>query len=82
MSPAGGRVERMGEVIRADAALLAEAQAGDGATLHTASGAVVSWAALHLLAAHGFVRVVLKFEPSGNPPYSILASHPRETING
>lgn len=54
MSPAGGRVERMGDVIRADAALLAEVQAGDGATLHTASGAVVSWAALHLLAAHGF----------------------------
>lgn len=44
----------MGDVIRADAALLAEVQAGDGATLHTASGAVVSWAALHLLAAHGF----------------------------
>jgi hypothetical protein len=44
----------MGDVIRADAALLAEVQAGDGATLHTVSGAVVSWAALHLLAAHGF----------------------------
>lgn len=44
----------MGDVIRADAALLAEVQAGDGATLHTASGAVVSWAALHLLAANGF----------------------------
>ncbi|WP_374109385.1 hypothetical protein [Curtobacterium citreum] len=28
------------------------------------------------------VRVVLKFEPSGNPPYSILTSYPRETING
>ncbi|MEV7933922.1 hypothetical protein [Curtobacterium citri] len=28
------------------------------------------------------VRVVLKFEPSGDPPYSILTSYPRETING
>lgn len=27
------------------------------------------------------VRVVLKFEPSGNPPYSILTSYPREAIN-
>ncbi|WIB78202.1 contact-dependent growth inhibition system immunity protein [Curtobacterium sp. MCPF17_002] len=44
----------MGDTIRADAALLDAVQAGDGATLHTARGAVVSWAALHLLAAHGF----------------------------
>ncbi|SDQ29954.1 hypothetical protein SAMN02800687_1289 [Curtobacterium sp. UNCCL20] len=44
----------MGVTIRADAALLAEVHAGDGATLHTARGAVVSWAALHLLAEHGF----------------------------
>lgn len=44
----------MGEVVRVDAALLAEVQSGDGATLHTASGSVVSWAALHLLASHGF----------------------------
>ncbi len=28
------------------------------------------------------VRVVLKFEPSGTPPYSILTSYPREAING
>lgn len=27
------------------------------------------------------VRVVLKFEPSGNPPYSILTSYPREAIH-
>ena len=44
----------MGETIRADAALLAAVQAGDSATLHTAAGAEISWAALHLLAQHGF----------------------------
>ncbi|WP_420369880.1 DUF6177 family protein [Curtobacterium sp. L1-20] len=44
----------MGETIRADAALLAAVEAGDGATLHTEAGAVVSWPALHLLAVHGF----------------------------
>ena len=43
-----------GETIRADAALLAAVQAGDAATLHTAAGAEISWAALHLLAQHGF----------------------------
>ena len=45
----------MGETIRADAALLDAVRAGDGATLHTAVGAEVSWAALHLLAEHAFV---------------------------
>jgi len=45
----------MGETIRADAALLDAVRTGDGATLHTAVGAEVSWAALHLLAEHAFV---------------------------
>ena len=55
MSANGGRLARMGETIRADAALLDAVRTGDGATLHTAVGAEVSWAALHLLAEHAFV---------------------------
>ncbi|MFJ3452729.1 DUF6177 family protein [Curtobacterium sp. NPDC090223] len=52
----------MGHVVRADAALFGRIGRDRTRVVETPSGAVLSWAALHLLAEHGY-----RWRPSGEP---------------
>lgn len=52
----------MGQVVRADAALFGRVARERTRVVETAPGAVLSWAALHLLAEHGY-----RWRPSGEP---------------
>ncbi|WIE76232.1 hypothetical protein [Curtobacterium sp. MCSS17_007] len=58
----------MGETVRANDALLAAVGRGDGAVLHTTAGTTVSWAALHVLAEHGFRWAPEAVGPTAPPP--------------
>lgn len=55
----------MGQVVRADAGLFARVGRERTRVVETAPGAVLSWAALHLLAEHGY-----RWRPSGGPERS------------
>lgn len=55
----------MGQVVRADAALVARVRSDPTRVVETAPGAVLSWAATHLLAEHGW-----RWRPSGAVPAS------------
>ncbi|MGU3410465.1 DUF6177 family protein [Microbacterium sp. M1A1_1b] len=55
----------MGQVVRADAAFVARVRRDTTSVVETAPGAVLSWAATHLLAEHGW-----RWRPSGAVPAS------------